>query len=69
MTRESDAADDATSQEMVDFASEEGIARWAAALGTTDEALLSAIPEVGARVDRIKEFLGEGGDAGEQIDG
>lgn len=69
MTRESDAADDAASQALVDFASEADVARWAAALRTTDEALLSAIQAVGARIDRIKEFLGEGGDAGEQVDG
>ncbi len=69
MTRESDAADDAASQQMVDFASDADVARWAAALGTTDEALLGAIQAVGARVDRIKEYLGEGGDAGVQTDG
>jgi hypothetical protein len=69
MTRESDAADDAASQALVDFGSEAAIARWATALGTTDEALIRAIQAVGARVDRIKEFLGEGGDAAEQVDG
>ncbi|HZV92761.1 MAG TPA: DUF3606 domain-containing protein [Caldimonas sp.] len=69
MTHESDAAEDPSSEAMVDFASEASIVRWARALGTTDEALMSAIQAVGARVDRIKEYLGEGGDADEQIDG
>ena len=69
MTHETDAAEDPDSEAMVDFSSEAAIVRWASALGTTDEALMSAIQAVGARVDRIKEFLGEGGDADEQIDG
>jgi hypothetical protein len=69
MTREVDAAEDPASHAEVDVADEAAIARWAAALGTTDEALLGAVQAVGRRIDRIKEYLGEGGDAAEQIDG
>jgi hypothetical protein len=39
-----------------------------AALGTTDEALLKAIQVVGPRVDRVKDYLGAGGMAGDQVD-
>ena len=35
--------------------------RWCEALGTTDEALLKAVQKVGTRVDRIKAYLGAGG--------
>ncbi len=69
MSRETDAADDPASQADVEIGSEAAIARWALALGTTDEALVRAIQVVGTRLDRIKEFLGEGGDADEQVDG
>jgi hypothetical protein len=44
------------------------VARWTEALGVTDEALLKAIQVVGPRVDKIKDYLGAGGMAGEQVD-
>jgi hypothetical protein len=45
------------------------VRRWTEALGVTDEALLKAVQVVGTRVDRIKEYLGSGGMAGDQVDG
>ena len=41
----------------------------AEALGTTDEALLKAVQKVGPHVDRIKSYLGAGGNAADQADG
>jgi len=67
--REVDAAEDPASQAEVETADDAAVARWAAALGTTDEALMGAVQAVGRRIDRIKEYLGEGGDAAEQVDG
>lgn len=69
MTRETDAAFDPASHAEIDVADQAAIIRWAAALGTTDEAMLHAVQVVGTRIDRIKEYLGEGGSAGEQVDG
>jgi hypothetical protein len=45
------------------------VRRWTEALGTTDEALMKAVQVVGTRIDRIKEYLGSGGMAGDQEDG
>jgi hypothetical protein len=45
------------------------VRRWCEALGTTDEALLKAVQKVGTRVDRIKAYLGAGGNAADQADG
>lgn len=69
MTRESEAADDPGSQATVDVGDAQAIRRWCEALGTTDEALLKAVQNVGTRVDRIKAYLGAGGNAAEQVDG
>ena len=69
MTRESEAADDPRSQAVVDVGDGDAVRRWCEALGTTDEALLKAVQAVGPRVDRIKAYLGAGGNAGDQADG
>nr|HET7859446.1 DUF3606 domain-containing protein [Caldimonas sp.] len=69
MTRETEAADDPRSQATVDVGDAESVRRWCEALGTTDEALLKAVQQVGARVDRIKAYLGAGGNAADQADG
>ena len=68
MTPESHAADDPGSKVLVDVEDDAAVRRWTAALGTTDEALLNAVRAVGRRVDRIKDYLGAGGMAGEQSD-
>jgi hypothetical protein len=64
---ETAAAGDARSTAEVDIADRESLQRWSAALGTTAEALESAVRAVGPRVDRIKDYLA-GGMAGEQED-
>jgi hypothetical protein len=69
VTQEQLAAQDAHSQVEVDISNAETVRRWASALGVTDEALVSAVHAVGARVDRIKEYLGGGGMAADQQDG
>ena len=68
MSNETEAAEDPASHARVDVSDAAAIARWTAALGTTDEALLKAIRVVGPRVDRIKDYLGAGGAAGDQVD-
>ena len=68
MSNETEAAEDPASQARVDVSDAAAIARWTAALGTTDEALLKAIQVVGPRIDRIKDYLGAGGGAGDQVD-
>ena len=68
MTRETEAAGDPRSDATVDVADARAVARWCRALGTTDEALLKAVRALGTRVDRIKDYLGAGGNAGEQAD-
>ncbi len=68
MTRETEAAEDPRSRAAVDVGDAAAVARWCRALGTTDEALLKAVQAVGTRVDRIKAYLGAGGNAGEQVD-
>jgi hypothetical protein len=68
MTTESNAAEDPQSHARVDVSDLAAIARWTEALGITDEALLKAVQVVGPRVDRIKDYLGAGGMAGEQVD-
>jgi hypothetical protein len=69
MTRETDAAENPRSEAAVDVGDAEAVRRWCEALGTTDEALLKAVRVVGTRVDRIKAYLGAGGNAGDQADG
>lgn len=68
MTTDRDAARDPASREEIDVGDPGSLARWAEALQTTDEALLNAVRRVGPRIDRIKDYLGAGGMAGEQVD-
>jgi hypothetical protein len=68
MTTETRAADDPRSQEHVDIDNPAAVRRWTDALGITDEALMKAVQVVGPRVDRIKDYLGAGGMAGDQAD-
>lgn len=63
------AAKDPSSQAEVVIDDKVSCERWADALGVTDEALAGAVQAVGPRVDRIKEYLGAGGMAAEQIAG
>ena len=63
------AAEDPASQAEVDLADAQSTAKWSQALGVTDEALQRAVQAVGRRVDRIKDYLGAGGMAGDQADG
>jgi hypothetical protein len=69
VTRETDAAESPQSEAAVDVSDPAALRRWTEALGVTDEALLRAVQVVGTRVDRIKVYLGAGGDASEQSDG
>lgn len=64
-----DAAEDPHSQEHVDIDDKASVDRWSKALGTTDEALINAVQEVGTRIDRIKEYLGQGGMGADQSAG
>jgi hypothetical protein len=68
MSVESRAAQDAESRDEVDVSSPESLERWATALGLTTEALEGAVKAVGTRVDKVKEYLGGGGMAGDQED-
>ena len=68
MSHESEAAQDTSSQEQVNLQDEAAVRRWSEALGTTDEALVGAAQAVGTRIDRIKDYLGAGGMAGDQED-
>ena len=68
MSHESEAAHDTSSQEQVNLQDEAAVRRWSEALGTTDEALVGAAQAVGTRIDRIKDYLGAGGMAGDQED-
>jgi hypothetical protein len=68
MTIERQAAEDAASKATVDVTDAASLRRWTSALGVTDEGLLKAIQAVGPRVDRIKDYLGAGGMAGQQED-
>ena len=63
MTTETRAADDPRSHAVAD-----AVRRWTEALGITDEALMKAVQVVGPRVDRIKDYLGAGGMAADQVD-
>lgn len=67
--RQRRAAEDAASTEELQLNDHGSVQRWAAALGTTDEALIGAAQAVGTRIDRIKEYLGAGGMAPRQEDG
>jgi len=69
MTKETDAAEDPGSEAAVDVGDPAAVRRWTEALGITDEALMKAVQVVGTRVDRIKDYLGAGGMAGDQQDG
>ena len=68
MSMELDAAHDPASMAEVDVSTPQALQRWCAALGLTDAALLRAVQEVSPRVDRIKDYLGAGGMAGQQVD-
>ncbi|WP_298232463.1 DUF3606 domain-containing protein [uncultured Azohydromonas sp.] len=68
MSHESEAAQDTSSREQVNLQDEAAVRRWSEALGTTDEALVGAAQAVGTRIDRIKDYLGAGGMAGDQED-
>ncbi|NML18750.1 DUF3606 domain-containing protein [Azohydromonas caseinilytica] len=68
MTQETQAAHDSGSQEEINVQDAASVARWSQALGTTDEALIAATQAVGTRIDRIKDYLGAGGMAGDQAD-
>ena len=68
MTLESQAALDSGSQEEINVQDAAAVARWSQALGTTDEALITATQAVGTRIDRIKDYLGAGGMAADQED-
>ncbi|MDB5817862.1 MAG: hypothetical protein JWQ11_1502 [Rhizobacter sp.] len=61
MTEETAAADDAGSKDQIDMKDRASVDRWATALGTTAEALESAVQAVGPRVDRVKDHLAAGG--------
>lgn len=63
------AAEDPASREHIDVDDKAAVDRWAQALGTTDEALLNAVRQVGTRIDRIKEYLGQGGIGAQQSGG
>jgi hypothetical protein len=68
MSRETNAADDPRSEAAVDVTDPAAVRRWTEALGVTDEALMTAVLAVGTRIDRIKDYLGSGGMAGDQED-
>lgn len=68
MTKENDAAADPRSEIAVDLGDPAAMRRWTEALGVTDEALMRAVQAVGNRVDKIKDYLGSGGMAGDQED-
>lgn len=63
------AAQDPESTAHIDVNDSASLKRWAQALGTTDEALMNAVKEVGPRIDKIKDYLGQGGMAGDQSAG
>ena len=68
MTTDPHNAADPASHEEVDVDDPVAFNRYSQALGVTDEALLAAVQAVGPRVDRIKDYLGSGGMAGDQED-
>jgi ribosomal protein S11 len=68
MSTAEQSARDPGSETDVHIEDAQSIARWSRALGTTDEALQRAVQAVGTRVDRIKDYLGAGGMAGDQED-
>jgi Protein of unknown function (DUF3606) len=68
MSTTTQAAEDPGSRAEVDVSDRAAVERWSRALGTTDEALMKAVQAVGRRVDKIKEYLGAGGMAGDQSD-
>ncbi|HWP18372.1 MAG TPA: DUF3606 domain-containing protein [Burkholderiaceae bacterium] len=68
MSTAREAAENPHSQTEVDVSDKAAVERWSKALGVTDSALMKAVQEVGPRVDRIKDYLGGGGMAGDQED-
>jgi len=68
MSTAEQSARDPGSEAVVDVGDAQSVARWSQALGTTDEALQRAVQAVGTRIDRIKDYLGAGGMAGDQSD-
>ncbi len=69
MSKETQAAEDADSRVEIDVGDPAAVARWSAALGSTDSALLKAVQMVGPRIDKVKDYLGAGGMADQQVDG
>ncbi|WP_395139808.1 DUF3606 domain-containing protein [Schlegelella aquatica] len=69
MSTARDAAENPYSQAEIDVNDKAAVERWSQALGVPDSALLKAVQEVGPRVDKIKDYLGAGGMAGDQEDG
>jgi hypothetical protein len=67
MNTSTQAASDPRSEADIDLGSPDAVERWSRALGTTEDALGGAVKAVGARVDRVKDYLGAGG-AGDQED-
>jgi|GEM_PF-1791831 translation initiation factor 1 (eIF-1/SUI1) len=55
-----DAAEDAQSKVRIDIQNKTSLKEWAKALGTTTEALETAVIQVGPRVDKIKDYLTAG---------
>jgi hypothetical protein len=68
-TEATQAAQDPESRAQVDVSDKASIDRWSKALGTTDEALMNAVHQVGPSIDKVKDFLGAGGMAGSQQGG
>lgn len=68
MSLEHQAAQTSSSQEEINIDDRAAVQRWSKALGTTDEALIGAVQAVGTRIDKVKDYLGAGGMAGDQED-
>lgn len=68
MSLEHQAAQTSSSQEEINIDDGAAVQRWSKALGTTDEALIGAVQAVGTRIDKVKDYLGAGGMAGDQED-
>ena len=68
MSTAANAAQDPRSETEIQVGDKASIDRWSHALGVTDAALMKAVQEVGPRIDKIKDYLGAGGMAGDQAD-
>jgi hypothetical protein len=69
MPTPAEAAQDPAAREDIDIGDPESLKRWCHALKVPDEALLNAVRQVGPRLDRIKDYLGGAGNAGDQSGG